>query len=182
MRLGCICEIKPHQSKKKKKKILFRDFPGSPVVETSNCQRGGAQVQFLVRELRCHMLCGTAKRQKTIFFSFFSGGSFHLSETGVSNMRETEMKPSAVFVRKLFPICTSPDTVPQVGGPLLAPYKEVYVMVTRDSLGGFCISRKGNLWDNSLEDFRKMIRSSDVKLSPTSRTASFSLCNAQVST
>ena len=152
------------------------------MVETSNCQRGGAQVQFLVRELRCHMLCGTAKRQKTIFFSFFSGGSFHLSETGVSNMRETEMKPSAVFVRKLFPICTSPDTVPQVGGPLLAPYKEVYVMVTRDSLGGFCISRKGNLWDNSLEDFRKMIRSSDVKLSPTSRTASFSLCNAQVST
>lgn len=97
-------------------------------------------------------------------------------------MRETEMKPSEVFIRKLFPICTSPNTVPQVEAPLLAPYREVYVTVTRDFLGGFCTLRKRNPWNNSLEDFRKMMLSSDVKLSPTSQTASFSLCDAQVST
>ena len=41
------------------KSILFRDFPGGPVVKTSasNAEVGG-QDQFLVRELRSHILWG----------------------------------------------------------------------------------------------------------------------------
>ena len=41
---------------KKKKKNLFRDFPGSPVVKTSRSQCRWVQVQSLVRELRSCML------------------------------------------------------------------------------------------------------------------------------
>lgn len=43
-------------------KTIERDFPGVAVVKTLHLQFGGTQVYFLVRELRSHMLRGTAKK------------------------------------------------------------------------------------------------------------------------
>ena len=46
--------------------IMFRDFPGGPVVKTlpSNAGMQGVRVWSLVRELGSHMLCGAAKKEK----------------------------------------------------------------------------------------------------------------------
>ena len=44
---------------------LLRDLPGGPVVKTGPMQ--GVKVQSLVREIRSHMPCGTAKK-KFLFF------------------------------------------------------------------------------------------------------------------
>ena len=50
--------------KKKYKKTLRRDFPGSPGVKTLCFHCRGTQVQSLVRELRCCKLPGGAKKKK----------------------------------------------------------------------------------------------------------------------
>ena len=40
------------------------DFPGGPKVKTSTLPMQAAQVPSLIRELRSHMPCGTAKKKK----------------------------------------------------------------------------------------------------------------------
>ena len=44
-------------------RTIERDLPGGGVVKTLHLQFGGTQVYFLVRELRSHMLRGTAKNK-----------------------------------------------------------------------------------------------------------------------
>ena len=44
-------------------KMASRDFLGGPVVKTTSSS-ARVQVQFLIGELRSHMLCGVSKRLK----------------------------------------------------------------------------------------------------------------------
>ena len=45
------------------KETAMCNFPGSPVVKTPSFQWRRLRVQFLVRELRSHILCGKAKNK-----------------------------------------------------------------------------------------------------------------------